>query len=403
MLVLIQRFHVDGCSAVVARDCDVFASGRSQNQLAAGITQSCSNAGLTSLVVDRIAKRAQVVCIGDVNLTDRLTVHAHGEAVCARHVRQFSVGNSFCFNTGRNRNVVDCCSQIFSRLTSSRCDRRAAFWAADRNCRSSCDVCVSASNGRNSSVQSVCTDCSCSSRVNVDVHNLTSVSTDLELFTSERTVDDVHTVEGGVRSNAVDFGNQLVGLCRKLRTVKTSVCVVGRLNRQLAKTLQHVTNFLVRTFCCVQQVLRVSGVTNRLVQTHDLRSHFFSNRHTSRVIFSSIDTQTRRQASHCSFEFAVNFAHCRLSSDGADVCIDEGHFLISVHLVRRWALETKNDVRQICLEKNHNIFQKPIFPPNWGSFLRLIYIPRDLMLSFRCFLVNDSRSPTSVLVRNLPY
>ena len=169
------------------------------------------------------------------------------------------------------------------------------------------------------------TDVGCFCRVNVDLHCGASVGADLKLLTFKGAVQNVHAVERGGFSNAVNFCNQLFGFCHQRAAVRCGVGVVCRLNSKFAQTLQHVRNFDVCAFGGVHQVLTVGRVTNGLVQAHDLSGHFLANRHASGVIFCCVDTKTSRKTGHRSVKVIVDARHIGLCVDRANVGIDRGH------------------------------------------------------------------------------
>src|SRR5690606_2390923 len=168
------------------------------------------------------------------------------------------------------------------------------------------------------------------------IQSLAGIGADLE-SSSERTVQQFTTVEVGFISGTGNFSNQLVYLGLQGFTVNIRVSGVSRLHCQFTDTLQVVVHGTQRAFSGLGQSNTVTGVTHSNVQTFDLRRKAGRNRHTSRVIFGTVNTQTRRQTLQRLLVGRLRFVQVTLSVNGRNVGVNNlRHSVSPVPALRGW-------------------------------------------------------------------
>ncbi|MCY1367577.1 hypothetical protein D9M69_545200 [compost metagenome] len=132
----------------------------------------------------------------------------------------------------------------------------------------------------------------------VDAVSRTSVGANLQLHGTSGTVQQVFAVQIGGSRDTSDLVRHLSEFGVGSGLVSSAVGAVTCFNSQFTHTLQNVGRSLQRAFSGLGNGDTVVGVLHCLIATTNLRSHASCDLQASGVVFSAVDFQAGRQASH---------------------------------------------------------------------------------------------------------
>ena len=114
--------------------------------------------------------------------------------------------------------------------------------------------------------------------------------------------------------NAVNFGYELRNFNLYIHAVFIAVDTVGCLYCKFADTVHDVGCFLQISFTYLNETDTVLRVARSLVQTADLRTHFFGHGQTGSIVTGTVDFHTGRQFFH-----VFSLSQIRYTQDAARV------------------------------------------------------------------------------------
>jgi hypothetical protein len=117
------------------------------------------------------------------------------------------------------------------------------------------------------------------------------------------TTEHGETVPFSLFGNVHDLLLELLEFQVKVRALSVVIGIVDCLDGQLTHALQHVSDFVGRTFSGLNKGDRVACITHRLVQAADLMRHACGDGHTCCVIASRVDAFACRQLLHRRIDF----------------------------------------------------------------------------------------------------